>query len=563
MDNNTRLNANNKLNQLKDKLQILETSPINGDLKQIKKHTQNINYCRKEIANLESFLSFAVGQKVTNGEKVGEISTLALSPGGMPEVWVSWTPGSAPTPEQPARLQIVDASTESLLSSDSKDNQMDLLSSTSPNDDNIISDKIPTPNAESSPEQLELKKLYNNEGKDDNSLVIDEEAEALKEKPSTNQLEPEHSLTIDEELKALIPALSQDEKEQLEVNLLTEGIREPLVVWKHYHILLDGHNRYEIAFKHNLPFTTVEVELPDKNAARLWLINNQLGRRNLSPETISYLRGQRYNLEKATGHNVRLSMTTQDCIGSESQNNLQMRVEISGDQNDHLPEIDSGDQNDHLPEFDSGDQSLQKLKTAERLADIYNVSSGTIRRDAQFATALSQIASVLGEQIKQDILARQLRLTKKAVFELAQAASENPDSAKELLESFKRGQKPEIAKHLTLTPGCLVQVNAPDQPDLHERVVRVAKVTNNKVDIWHRQIETMQLQRHSFSMSEVDFVPFADKPHVEELNQRLEKLKQFNLDPFERDFLALFDRCVALTPAEEKYLSFIERHYLS
>ena len=52
-------------------------------------------------------------------------------------------------------------------------------------------------------------------------------------------------IQIDSELRALIPPLSSEERSQLEVNLVAEGCRDPLVVWKGHHILLDGHNRYE------------------------------------------------------------------------------------------------------------------------------------------------------------------------------------------------------------------------------------------------------------------------------------------------------------------------------
>ena len=38
--------------------------------------------------------------------------------------------------------------------------------------------------------------------------------------------------------------------------------------------------------------------LPDRAAAVEWIIANQLGRRNLTPEQKSYLRGKRYQLEK-------------------------------------------------------------------------------------------------------------------------------------------------------------------------------------------------------------------------------------------------------------------------
>lgn len=88
--------------------------------------------------------------------------------------------------------------------------------------------------------------------------------------------------TIDDEFRRLIPPLDPNEHRELEANLLADGrARDPLVTWNG--VLLDGHNRYDICQRHNLPFTVTSVELPDRDAAKMWIIRNQLGRRNLPP----------------------------------------------------------------------------------------------------------------------------------------------------------------------------------------------------------------------------------------------------------------------------------------
>src|SRR5215471_17143535 len=82
--------------------------------------------------------------------------------------------------------------------------------------------------------------------------------------------------TIHPDLHSLIPPLSADEYSQLEQNLLAHGCRDPLVVWQEAQILLDGHNRLEICERHGLPTATHEVSLPDLDAAKAWVIANQL-----------------------------------------------------------------------------------------------------------------------------------------------------------------------------------------------------------------------------------------------------------------------------------------------
>lgn len=94
-------------------------------------------------------------------------------------------------------------------------------------------------------------------------------------------------IMIDAEFKRLIPSLLPEEIKQLEENILRDGeIKEPLAIWntKDGNILLDGHNRYKIAEKNNLKFPTTEIELIDRDHAKLWIATHQLGRRNLTDD---------------------------------------------------------------------------------------------------------------------------------------------------------------------------------------------------------------------------------------------------------------------------------------
>lgn len=96
------------------------------------------------------------------------------------------------------------------------------------------------------------------------------------------------SIRIDPEFKSLIPPLSADEYAQLEANIVADGIRDPLVVWEVPNgdmILLDGHNRFEIAAKHGgIPFDVKKLHFTDhdRERAQAWMLKNQLGRRNIS-----------------------------------------------------------------------------------------------------------------------------------------------------------------------------------------------------------------------------------------------------------------------------------------
>lgn len=89
-----------------------------------------------------------------------------------------------------------------------------------------------------------------------------------------------HELTIDFEFQSLIPPLSDDEFKLLEKSVLTEGVRDPIITWDG--VIIDGHNRYTICQKHGIRFKTASREFSSRDAAKIWIIENQFGRRNLS-----------------------------------------------------------------------------------------------------------------------------------------------------------------------------------------------------------------------------------------------------------------------------------------
>jgi len=88
-------------------------------------------------------------------------------------------------------------------------------------------------------------------------------------------------LKIDPDFKNMIPALNPDEYRQLEQNIIAANqCREAILVWNGY--IVDGHNRYDICQRHNIPFRISKLRFASKAEALIWIANHQLGRRNLS-----------------------------------------------------------------------------------------------------------------------------------------------------------------------------------------------------------------------------------------------------------------------------------------
>ncbi len=88
------------------------------------------------------------------------------------------------------------------------------------------------------------------------------------------------NIKIDNKFKSLIPPLEEEEYKTLKKSIINEGCREPLTLWNG--IIIDGHNRYKICHNNKIKFKTINKKFKDENEVILWMIDNQLGRRNIN-----------------------------------------------------------------------------------------------------------------------------------------------------------------------------------------------------------------------------------------------------------------------------------------
>lgn len=104
-------------------------------------------------------------------------------------------------------------------------------------------------------------------------------------------------IKIDKEFQELLPVLTIDEYEKLEQDILKYGMLDPIKVWKDPKskewVIIDGHNRYSILQKHIDKIDKLynpwhhfkimyESELKNREEVKQWMLEQQLGRRNLS-----------------------------------------------------------------------------------------------------------------------------------------------------------------------------------------------------------------------------------------------------------------------------------------
>ncbi len=198
------------------------------------------------------------------------------------------------------------------------------------------------------------------------------------------------NIIILDELKELIPPLMDEEFAQLEKNILEHGCQTPLQVWQTTkaqlglpynqeeelaYVLIDGHNRHRICTQHNRPFEVYMLFFPSIKEAKDYMIDLQLGRRNLTTQQSSYLRGLRYNNEKV-------------------DKNSNLKAVLSKGQTDP-----SGNLTDDSEAMPKGQSDPSGISTAERLAKEYKVSAKTIKRDAEFAKGLDKLDITLRNEV--------------------------------------------------------------------------------------------------------------------------------------------------------------------
>lgn len=210
------------------------------------------------------------------------------------------------------------------------------------------------------------------------------------------------TLEIDPVFRDLIPPLSKDEFRRLESNILSEGCRDPLVIWRGY--IIDGHNRYDICTRHGIPFHVHEKDFDSREEVFSWICANQLGRRNISEETRKYLIGKRFEAEKI----------------------LNTRKNSSG-WNQYTPDVQRPDPSDAL-----GDSSNMRNRTAVRLGAEYHLSHGTVEKYGTYSKAIDRI-QMKAPAVVPRILSGQYKISHSNVVALSKLpASEIHDFSRRL-----------------------------------------------------------------------------------------------------------------------------------
>lgn len=195
------------------------------------------------------------------------------------------------------------------------------------------------------------------------------------------------NIEINQEFKALIPPLSIEEYSQLEKNIITDGCRDPLVVFNN--TLVDGHNRYEICTKHDLPFSILEKDFASESHAKEWMILNQFGRRNLINYQRSVLALELESVfsdraKEQQGKRTDICQTSDKCNPIDTKKELAKVANVSHDTIAKVKKIQSTATQEVKDKLESGEVSINQAykdikkveARVERVNKIVEISQG-------------------------------------------------------------------------------------------------------------------------------------------------------------------------------------------
>ena len=167
-------------------------------------------------------------------------------------------------------------------------------------------------------------------------------------------------LSCDPEFQRLIPPLSADERKRLEDDIVEHGCLDPVIVWND--IILDGHNRYEICNRRQIPYQVKSLSFDSRDRAISWICTHSIGRRNLSEENRRYILGKLYEVQKRI--NVRNPFGFNQYKGASP---------------------------DAQPLYES------KYGLAQDIGDKFHIAHSTVEKYGQYARAVDKIADVCPE----------------------------------------------------------------------------------------------------------------------------------------------------------------------
>ena len=219
-------------------------------------------------------------------------------------------------------------------------------------------------------------------------------------------------IMIDKEFKSLIQPLRVEEYKNLEESLINEGCRDPIILWND--VIVDGHNRYEICTRLNIPFNTRHKGFSSRAEAISWICLNQLSRRNITEEAFRYLIGKRYDAEKQMAQ-------YRNAVGKN-----QYSAQSEGAASSHI---------------DDSSVTPNERRTSAQLGRLYNLNRSTVESYGKLSRSLDELERK-APGILPVILSGTCKISKENINTLAKMPTQDVHAIAEHLQSKVASKKP-------------------------------------------------------------------------------------------------------------------------
>ena len=219
-----------------------------------------------------------------------------------------------------------------------------------------------------------------------------------------------YSLNTDPQFRMLIRPLYKSDYKLLEESIISEGCIEPITTWHGY--IVDGHNRYEICHRHNIPFSVREGDFYCREEVIACICEAQLKREQLPEELRHYLIGKQYESEK----------TVQSGL-------IELPEDIG------KPYLNDANQPKTKTEI--------RMKISDRIARDNSISRATVEKYAIYTKAIDVIISKYPELAK-NILSGVYKISHVNVIELSKL---NLNELKKVQKKIEQMQQNSVKYH--------------------------------------------------------------------------------------------------------------------
>lgn len=186
-------------------------------------------------------------------------------------------------------------------------------------------------------------------------------------------------IRINEEYKKLVPTPSKEDYDSLVRSIIAEGLQNPIVVNQHG-VILDGHTRYAICQKYDIPIKKEIKRFDDPLEERIYVLSTNLNRRHIN-------KAQR----------ARLALTYLELLQQKKQKEAEEQYEENKNKEVKESEEIKPEQTKVIEEQEQKTTEQKPKKTKDIIGEIakkFNIGAGTLKRAKVIQNKIKELPDV-------------------------------------------------------------------------------------------------------------------------------------------------------------------------